>query len=103
VLAQSFERIHRSNLVDMGVLPLEFVLGESVESLRLTGRDVYEIRGLATLGAGEVPERLTVRATAPSSPSTPASTPPTKPPTTASAASSPACSASSWVRGRDHH
>jgi aconitate hydratase len=62
VLAQSFERIHRSNLVDMGVLPLEFVLGESVESLRLTGRDVYEIRGLATLGAGEVPERLTVRA-----------------------------------------
>jgi aconitate hydratase len=62
VLAQSFERIHRSNLVDMGVLPLEFVDGESVESLGLTGREVYEIRGLATLGSGEVPERLTVRA-----------------------------------------
>jgi aconitate hydratase len=62
VLARSFERIHRSNLVDLGVLPLEFVDGESVESLGLTGREVYEIRGLAALGAGEVPERLTVRA-----------------------------------------
>ncbi|MEO8266312.1 MAG: aconitate hydratase [Ilumatobacteraceae bacterium] len=62
VLARSFERIHRSNLVDMGVLPLEFVDGDSVESLGLTGREVYEIRGLAALGSGAVPERLTVRA-----------------------------------------
>jgi aconitate hydratase len=46
----------------MGVLPLEFVDGDSVESLGLTGREVYEIRGLAVLSAGEVPERLTVRA-----------------------------------------
>jgi aconitate hydratase len=62
VLAQSFERIHRSNLVDMGVLPLEFVDGDSVEALGLTGREVYEIRGLAALGSGDVPERLIVRA-----------------------------------------
>jgi aconitate hydratase len=60
VLAESFERIHRSNLVDMGVLPLEFVDGDTVERLGLTGREVYEIRGLSALGAGEVPERLTV-------------------------------------------
>ena len=62
VFARSFERIHRSNLVDMGVLPLEFVDGDSVETLGLTGREVFEIRGLAALDAGEVPERLTVRA-----------------------------------------
>jgi aconitate hydratase len=62
VLAQSFERIHRSNLVDMGVLPLEFVDGDSVETLGLTGREIYEIRGLEVLGSGDVPERLTVRA-----------------------------------------
>ena len=57
VLAESFERIHRSNLVDMGVLPLEFVDGDSVETLGLTGHEVYEIRGLAALRSGEVPER----------------------------------------------
>jgi aconitate hydratase len=62
VIARSFERIHRSNLVDMGVLPLEFVDGESVETLGLTGHETFEIRGLAALGSGEVPERLTVRA-----------------------------------------
>ncbi|HEY5013482.1 MAG TPA: aconitate hydratase AcnA, partial [Acidimicrobiia bacterium] len=62
VLARSFERIHRSNLVDMGVLPLEFLDGESVESLGLTGHETYEIRGLAALGSGEVPEQLSVRA-----------------------------------------
>ena len=62
VIAQSFERIHRSNLVDMGVLPLEFVDGESVESLGLTGHEVFEIRGLSELSAGSIPARLTVRA-----------------------------------------
>ena len=62
VLAQSFERIHRSNLIDMGVLPLEFVDGETVETLGLTGHEVYEIRGINALGSGDVPERLTVRA-----------------------------------------
>jgi aconitate hydratase len=47
VLAESYERIHRSNLVGMGVLPLEFRPGESAASLGLTGRESYSIRGLA--------------------------------------------------------
>jgi aconitate hydratase len=46
-IAESFERIHRSNLVGMGVLPLQFKEGDSVESLGLTGRERYAIRGLA--------------------------------------------------------
>ncbi len=46
VLAESFERIHRSNLVGMGVLPLQFEDGQSVESLGLTGREVFDIDGL---------------------------------------------------------
>ena len=47
VLAQSFERIHRSNLIGMGVLPLEFLPGESAESLGLTGREFFDLDGLA--------------------------------------------------------
>jgi aconitate hydratase len=47
VLAQSFERIHRSNLVGMGVLPLQFQPGQSAESLGLTGREEYDVLGLA--------------------------------------------------------
>ena len=47
VLVESFERIHRSNLVGMGVLPLEFADGENAESLGLTGREVYDITGLS--------------------------------------------------------
>jgi aconitate hydratase len=49
VVAQSFERIHRSNLVLMGVLPLQFLTGESWKSLGLTGEEVYEIIGLNSL------------------------------------------------------
>jgi aconitate hydratase len=49
VIAESFERIHRSNLVGMGVLPLQFADGESVESLGLTGHEVYSISGIADL------------------------------------------------------
>ena len=45
VIAESFERIHRSNLVNMGVLPLEFTAGESVTSLALSGREVFELTG----------------------------------------------------------
>ena len=45
VIAESFERIHRSNLVNMGVLPLEFKRGESVASLGLTGREMFELVG----------------------------------------------------------
>ena len=47
VLAESYERIHRSNLVGMGVLPLQFVAGESAASLGLTGRESYTVEGLA--------------------------------------------------------
>jgi aconitate hydratase len=47
VLAESYERIHRSNLVGMGVLPLEFLPGESPKTLGLTGREVYDITGIA--------------------------------------------------------
>jgi aconitate hydratase len=58
VLAESYERIHRSNLVGMGVLPLQFSPGDSAASLGLTGRETYSIRGLA---AGLTPrQRLTV-------------------------------------------
>ena len=60
VIAQSFERIHRSNLVGMGVLPLQFADGESVESLGLTGREEFTVAGLA--GADPIPRELTVRA-----------------------------------------
>jgi aconitate hydratase len=60
VIAQSFERIHRSNLVGMGVLPLQFSDGESVESLGLTGREKFTIKGIAD--ADTVPRTLTVAA-----------------------------------------
>ena len=46
VIAESFERIHRSNLVNMGVLPLQFKAGESAASLGLTGREVFDLVGL---------------------------------------------------------
>ena len=47
VIAESYERIHRSNLVGMGVLPLQFLPGESASSLGLTGRETFEIAGFA--------------------------------------------------------
>jgi len=53
VLVQSFERIHRSNLIGMGVLPLQFVGGDTAESLGLTGHETYDIDGVA-MGVGEV-------------------------------------------------
>jgi aconitate hydratase len=52
VIAESFERIHRSNLVALGVIPLQFMPGESAETLGLTGEETYTIRGLADLGVG---------------------------------------------------
>ena len=57
VLADSFERIHRSNLIGMGVLPLQFAPGDSARSLGLTGEEQYTIRGLA-----ELPHEVTVEA-----------------------------------------
>jgi len=63
VIAESFERIHRSNLVGMGVLPLEFPAGESAASLGISGYEVFEITGLAApLNAGELPRQVTVNA-----------------------------------------
>ncbi len=59
VLAESFERIHRSNLIGMGVLPLQYHDGDSAESLGLTGTERFSISGLA--GADEVPTEVTVR------------------------------------------
>jgi aconitate hydratase len=47
VIAESYERIHRSNLVGMGVLPLQFAAGESVKTLGLTGEEIYDLEGLA--------------------------------------------------------
>ena len=62
VIAESFERIHRSNLVGMGILPLEFLPGESLRSLGLSGTEAFSIRGLA---AGLQPgQRIEVEATA---------------------------------------
>ena len=49
VIAQSYERIHRSNLVGMGILPLQFHAGESAKSLALTGDEVFEFSGVASL------------------------------------------------------
>jgi aconitate hydratase len=61
VIAQSFERIHRSNLVGMGVLPLQFPEGESADSLGLTGEEVFSITGFAgPLNAGELPTAVQV-------------------------------------------
>jgi aconitate hydratase len=63
VVAESFERIHRSNLVGMGVLPLQFADGESAASLGLTGEEEVAITGVAEeLNAGGLPRSATVRA-----------------------------------------
>lgn len=51
VLAESYERIHRSNLIGMGILPLQFNDGESPQSLGLTGRETFDISGLANVNA----------------------------------------------------
>jgi aconitate hydratase A / 2-methylisocitrate dehydratase len=62
VLVESFERIHRSNLIGMGVLPLQFKPGESAESLGLTGTETYSIRGIEALNSGITPNEVTVTA-----------------------------------------
>jgi aconitate hydratase len=62
VIAESFERIHRSNLLGMGILPLQFADGTSMASLGLTGEESFDIAGLDGLRAGEVPKELAVRA-----------------------------------------
>jgi aconitate hydratase A / 2-methylisocitrate dehydratase len=62
VLARSYERIHRSNLVGMGILPLEFHGGTSVESLGLSGHETFDVVGLEDAGADAFPREVTVRA-----------------------------------------
>jgi aconitate hydratase len=60
VIAESFERIHRSNLIGMGVLPLQFAGGQTRESLGLTGEETFTVGGLA--GADPLPREVTVQA-----------------------------------------
>jgi len=71
VIAESFERIHRSNLIGMGVLPLQFPAGQNAQSLGLTGHEVFDISGLdggaartvevRAIAAGAAPIRFTAR------------------------------------------
>ncbi|HEY8701214.1 MAG TPA: aconitate hydratase AcnA [Arthrobacter sp.] len=64
VIAESYERIHRSNLIGMGVLPLQFPAGESAATLGLTGTEVYAVEGVTALNEGTTPKTLKVTATA---------------------------------------
>lgn len=63
VLTESFERIHRSNLIGMGVLPLQFPEGESADSLGLDGTETFDISGVTALNEGTVPRTVAVTAT----------------------------------------
>ncbi|MCD0486248.1 aconitate hydratase AcnA [Streptacidiphilus sp. ASG 303] len=62
VIAESYERIHRSNLIGMGVLPLQFPAGASALSLGLTGEETFEITGVTALNDGGIPETVHVKA-----------------------------------------
>ncbi len=63
VLAESLERIHRSNLIGMGIAALQYLPGESAATLGLDGTETYDVVGLAALNEGNLPETVTVRAT----------------------------------------
>ena len=63
VIAESYERIHRSNLIGMGVLPLQYPAGESARSLGLTGEETFSISGASALNEGVTPKTVSVRAT----------------------------------------
>ena len=60
VIAESFERIHRSNLIGMGVLPLQFPTGQSAASLEITGDEEFSITGIKGLNNGAIPKTVTV-------------------------------------------
>ncbi|NBU57199.1 MAG: aconitate hydratase AcnA [Actinobacteria bacterium] len=62
VIAESFERIHRSNLIGMGVLPLQFINGENAQSLGIKGDETFAITGITALNSGGVPKVVTVTA-----------------------------------------
>lgn len=63
VITESFERIHRSNLIGMGVIPLQFPAGESAASLKLDGTETFDIEGITKLNEGATPKTLKVTAT----------------------------------------
>jgi aconitate hydratase len=63
VIAESYERIHRSNLIGMGVLPLQFPDGQSADSLGLSGRETFEVKGVTALNDGVTPKTVSVTAT----------------------------------------
>ncbi|MCS3428327.1 aconitate hydratase AcnA [Leucobacter aridicollis] len=63
VITESFERIHRSNLIGMGVLPLQFPVGKSADSLGLDGTETFDITGVAQLNEGVTPKTVSVKAT----------------------------------------
>ncbi len=63
VITESFERIHRSNLIGMGVIPLHFPAGESAASLKLDGTETFDIEGITQLNEGKTPKTLKVTAT----------------------------------------
>jgi aconitate hydratase len=60
VIAQSYERIHRSNLIGMGVLPLQYADGDSAESLGLDGTETFDVQGITALNDGATPREVTV-------------------------------------------
>ncbi|TYL49578.1 aconitate hydratase [Nocardioides sp. BGMRC 2183] len=62
VIAESYERIHRSNLIGMGVIPLQFPEGQSAESLGLTGEEEFSISGITELNSGTTPKTVKVKA-----------------------------------------
>ena len=63
VIAESYERIHRSNLIGMGVLPLQYPQGESADSLGLDGTETFDITGIEAINEGSVPKTVHVKAT----------------------------------------
>ena len=63
VITESFERIHRSNLIGMGVIPLQFPAGESAASLKLDATEVFDITGIGALNEGKTPTTVHVKAT----------------------------------------
>ncbi len=101
VIAESYERIHRSNLIGMGVLPLQFPAGATAASLGLDGTETFDVTGVTALNDGTTPRTVAVtrgeagrsrgRRSTPSCGSTPRA----RPTTTATAASCSTCCASS--------
>jgi aconitate hydratase len=63
VIAESYERIHRSNLIGMGVLPLQFPDGQNADSLGLIGTETFDVTGIVELNAGKTPSTVSVTAT----------------------------------------